>query len=203
MSLFDVLSRHFRFDRGPDNLPILARPRPGREYGRIQLAKVLGDLGFRTGIEIGVGEGYSANLWCEAVPGLKLVGIDPYIGGGSRKQRRYDRYRAKAGQLTEKWDFELWVMESLEAVDKFEDESVDFVQIDGNHTFDLVVQDLIQYTPKVRKGGLILLHDYCAFRRGGVVKAVDAYTHCHRIDPWYVTRDCNPVAFWERGVERA
>ena len=29
-----------------------------------------------------------------------------------------------------------------------------------------------------------------------VVQAVDAYTHCHSIRPWYVTREKEPCAFW-------
>ena len=102
-----------------------------------------------------------------------------------------------------KFGFKVWKMTSMEAVDRFEDESVDFVNIDGGHKFDVFVQDLVRYVPKVRRGGLILIHDYCPIMGGGIVKAVDAYTHCHRIDPWYVTHDYFPTAFWQRGVERA
>jgi hypothetical protein len=80
---------------------------------------------------------------------------------------------------------------------------LDFVFIDGDHRFDPCVQDLIRWTPKVRQGGMVLMHDYCAFSRAGVMKAVDAYTHCHRIDPWYITRDYAPTVFWQRGSERA
>ena len=51
--------------------------------------------------------------------------------------------------------------------------------------------------------GLVLVHDYCAFGMSGVIPAVDAYTHCHKIDPWFVTRDMEPTAFWQRGTEKA
>jgi len=54
----------------------------------------------------------------------------------------------------------------------------------------------------VRIGGLVLVHDYCAFGMSGVIPAIDSYTHCHWIDPWYVTRDQEPTAFWQRGAER-
>ena len=37
-----------------------------------------------------------------------------------------------------------------------------------------------------------------AMRRGGVIEAVDAYTRCHMIHPWYVTREDLPTAFWVR-----
>ncbi len=92
---------------------------------------------------------------------------------------------------------------SLDVVDSFEDRSLDFLYIDGNHEFDPVMQDLIRWAPKVRRGGLVMLHDYCVFWWGGVITAVNAYTSAHRVDPWYVTRDTLPTAFWEKGAEVA
>jgi predicted O-methyltransferase YrrM len=195
--LHDVIQKHFRIVPGNDNLPIVAHPLPKRDMGRVQLAKVVNDFGCRTGIEIGVGGGYSAALWCETAPGLQLTGIDPYDGKAS------GRRHAKAEKRAGKHNFTILKATSMEVVDQFDDESVDFLHIDGNHTFDFVVMDIVRYVPKVRPGGLVALHDYCPLTRGGVAQAVDAYVHCHRIDPWYITRDCNPTAFWERGVERA
>jgi predicted O-methyltransferase YrrM len=203
MTFEEALAEHFHIDPGNDNLPVLAKPRTGRDMGRHQIAKVLNDLGYRTAIEIGVGQGVSTVLWCKAISGLKLTGIDSYIGSTSQMQGRQDRYYSRAKRLEKRFDFQLRKMASMDAVDQFEDESVDFVNIDGDHTFDAVVQDIIRYVPKVRKGGLVMVHDYCAFKLAGVMKAVDAYTHCHRIDPWYVTQDCNPTAFWVRGAELA
>jgi len=194
--LVKALSKYFKMPRGMDNLPVVAMPRTGRDTGRHQLAKAMYDFGCRSGIEIGVGGGKSAQMWCEAIPGLQLIGIDSYPG-------RASRHFSKAQKRAEQCGFQLLRISSMEAVDKFEDESVDFVHIDGDHTFDFVMLDIIRWTPKVKKGGLVLCHDYCSLNSGGVVKAVDAYVHCHRIDPWYVTRDCNPVAFWQRGIERA
>jgi hypothetical protein len=77
------------------------------------------------------------------------------------------------------------------------------VYIDGDHTFDAVMLDLLQYAPKVRPGGVIALHDYCRVWDGGVMDAVDAYTRNHGISPWYVTYDFAPTAFWQRGAEAA
>lgn len=200
--LYDLLSKYFRFNRGHDNLPILGTPRTGRERGRLQLGQVMNELGFRTGIEIGTQYGGSAKIWCEAMPGLDLTCIDPYIGGMSRKQHHQDKAYVEAQKNAKRFGFKLLKMKSMEAVDRFEEESVDFINIDGDHRFDTCVQDIVRYVPKVRPGGLILIHDYCTFKAAGVMKAVDAYTHCHRIDPWYVTRDYEPTVFWQRGAER-
>ncbi len=202
-SVSELLPKYFTFKAGLDHLPILGVPSTGRERGRHQLAAMMNELGFRTGIEVGTAHRVSAKIWCKAIPGLDLTCIDPYIAGSTRTQQRHDTRYKNAQVHAKTYGFKLLRMTSMEAVDDFEDGSVDFVHIDGDHRFDAVVQDIVRYVPKVRKGGLVLLHDYHVFKLGGVMKAVDAYTHCHRIDPWYVTRDYEPTVFWERGSERA
>jgi pimeloyl-ACP methyl ester carboxylesterase len=72
----------------------------------------------------------------------------------------------------------------------------DFAFIDGDHTFEAAIQDIIHWSSKVKQGGMIAVHDYCAMRYSGVVFAVDAYTRSHHIDPWFVTRETLPTAFW-------
>ena len=49
---------------------------------------------------------------------------------------------------------------SNDAVNDFEDGSFDFVYIDGIHTYDGVKSDIINYLPKIKKGGVIGGHDY-------------------------------------------
>jgi hypothetical protein len=49
---------------------------------------------------------------------------------------------------------------STDAVEFFDDESLDFVYIDANHKYDFVKQDLELWYPKVRKGGVFSGHDY-------------------------------------------
>ncbi len=46
------------------------------------------------------------------------------------------------------------------ASELFEDESLDFVYIDANHTYQGVKDDIKLWFPKVKKGGLLLGHDY-------------------------------------------
>lgn len=201
-NLDSVLRVHFRLGRAPDNLPLLATAKYNREGGRLQLGKVMHDLGFRIGAEIGTRYGGSAKIWCEAMPGLDLTCIDPYLGYHTRSQEEQDKVYVGAQESAKRFGFKLLKEKSLEVVDRVENASLDFVNIDGDHTFDACVQDIIRWVPKVRPGGLVLIHDYCTFKQCGVIRAVDAYTHCHRIDPWYVTRDYEPTAFWQRGTER-
>lgn len=42
----------------------------------------------------------------------------------------------------------------------FEDNSLDFVYIDANHAYEFVRQDINLWFPKVKKGGMVMGHDY-------------------------------------------
>jgi hypothetical protein len=42
----------------------------------------------------------------------------------------------------------------------FSDATLDFVYLDGNHSFESVLSDLTNWYPKVRPGGLLCGHDY-------------------------------------------
>jgi len=163
----------------------------------------MNDLGLKKGVEIGCRYGHSAILWKQAIPDLDLTCVDPYRAYHRVRQESQDRIYAAAMIHAEQHGFKILRKASLDAVDDFADGSLDFVNVDGDHTFDAAIQDIIRWAWKVREGGLVLVHDYCAFAMSGVIPAVDAYTNCHWIDPWYVTRDMEPTAFWMRGAERA
>lgn len=51
-------------------------------------------------------------------------------------------------------------MDGSEASKLFADESLDFVYIDANHTYEAVKEDLNNWYRKVKSGGLIMGHDY-------------------------------------------
>lgn len=63
---------------------------------------------------------------------------------------------------------------SWEAAYKFEDESVDFVFIDADHSYDSVLKDIRSWYPKIKPNGIISGHDYRHDPAGmGVVTAVN------------------------------
>ena len=84
---------------------------------------------------------------------------------------------------------------SMDALSDVKDGELDFVFIDGNHLFNYAMADIIFWSPKVRSGGMIAVHDYYQ-GESGVVKAVDCYTYCNHIIPWYTTKELQPTAFW-------
>jgi hypothetical protein len=51
-------------------------------------------------------------------------------------------------------------MSSDVACKLFSDESLDFVYLDANHSYDGFIKDFNNWYPKVKKGGLIAGHDY-------------------------------------------
>lgn len=175
-------------------------------HSRLELAQYFNKLGFKKGAEVGVADGIYSEKLCKAIPGLELFCIDPWEtysdnrrGGGVQQQ--HDNFE-KAKQKLLPFKTHFLRMFSMDAVRQFEDESLDFVFIDGNHDFDFVMEDLIAWSRKVRKGGIISGHDYYHFHNSGVIEAVNAFTEANRIDlqltDWnnLEYRDDRPPCFW-------
>lgn len=65
---------------------------------------------------------------------------------------------------------------SVVAAMKIEDESLDFVYIDADHSYENVMNDINAWFPKVRKGGIVSGHDYCRYlEHFGVIEAVNEF----------------------------
>jgi len=59
---------------------------------------------------------------------------------------------------------------SHDVASQFEDESIDFGFLDGNHTYEHLKKDIELWYPKIKKGGILAGHDYTW---GGVARAVN------------------------------
>ncbi len=178
-----------------DNMPCLVR-----RGSRGTLAHVFEKCGLDKGVEIGTMVGGYAKVLCEVNTRLHLTTIDPWVACGHLNQRRQDmRYREAVKNLEpyiKSDNVTILRKFSMEALEDFPDKSIDFVYIDGAHDYDNVCMDLIFWAYKVRENGIIALHDYMAGHGAGVMKAVDGFTHCHDIRPWYLTRERESTAFW-------
>lgn len=64
---------------------------------------------------------------------------------------------------------------SVEAAADFPDGYFDWIYVDGDHRYEAVLQDLLTYQSKVKKGGFVAGDDYESpgWWEGGVKKAVD------------------------------
>jgi tRNA A37 threonylcarbamoyladenosine dehydratase len=65
-------------------------------------------------------------------------------------------------------------LNSTEASNLYDDESLDFVFLDASHEYENVKSDLIHWYPKIKYGGIIAGHDYCK-EWNGVVLAVNEF----------------------------
>jgi hypothetical protein len=160
---------------------------------RTDLPELFKSWGFTRGAEIGVWKGEFAELFCKA--GLSMIAVDPWIGYPEYIDHRRHGKIAGAYQIAVERlaPFECKIIRkfSVEAAKDVQDDSLDFVYIDGNHSLLDVVQDLTIWTPKVRAGGIISGHDYDAFPSGGayhihVKEAVEAFTTAYKINPWFI-----------------
>jgi len=129
--------------------------------------------GFRIGAEIGTGKGATAVHLLRNNPGLHLVEI-AYYTSSERKQGDYtalgkelwwNRVRRYRHRMT------VLPYPSRMAAGKIKDESLDFIFIDADHSYKECLWDILNWMPKVRKGGLVSGHDF-QDRFPGVKKAV-------------------------------
>jgi predicted O-methyltransferase YrrM len=163
---------------------------------RKRLIQYFPEWGLRYGAEIGVDRGRFSEFMFQHIPNLKLYCIDNWhwkLRGESRYKSTLDRLKPYNATILRDT--------SMNALQFITDASLDFVYIDANHEFDFVMQDIIEWSKKVRPGGLVLMHDWYKFRGGGVVDAVNAYTNAHGIIQWFITDEKTPTAFWIRATD--
>ena len=71
--------------------------------------------------------------------------------------------------------YEILRMTSEKAAPRFNDESLDFVFIDGDHSYIGCSLDIRLWYPKVKNGGVFSGHDYREKDGYGVIRAVDEF----------------------------
>jgi len=132
-----------------------------------------------TGVELGVSYGFLAQHLLEACPQLHLVGVDAYCqahaGAGyeGAGDAHFDAQCARTrGYLEPTGRWELLRTTTHAAAQNF-DRQVDFVFVDAEHTYEAAREDILDWYPKVRPGGLICGHDYGQPIWPGVKRAVD------------------------------
>ena len=134
-----------------------------------------------------------------SVPNISMIfGVDPYVEhtdyGVTRSQEDMDKYLKIAEENLEAYKdrYTLVKYSSAEAAAGFDDDTFDFVLIDGDHSYEGVKADLNAYYPKLKKGGHIFVHD-CF--RDEIVKAIHEYREENRIRiPLNMSK--NYVNFW-------
>jgi SAM-dependent methyltransferase len=162
-------------------------------FTRENLASLFNKLGFKKGAEIGVARGHYSETLCKEIKELRLACVDPWMRYAGNPRGRVNTEQEECFQITKKklegYNVKFFRTYSMEAVKEFPEYFLDFVYIDGNHCFDYVMQDLIEWGKRVRPGGIIAGDDYYEFKWAGVIEAVQAYIGAHRVKQWYLTAD--------------
>ncbi len=183
------------------------KPFKPRKQGAV-LIRLLKDRPHAVGAEIGVNFGETFVQLLRGLPNLELIyAVDPWCA-----YPEYKRVLAEAKWRTQEAFDEVFkrfltrilplahrvsILRafSTAAARVLRDGSLDFVFIDGNHSYEYVRDDIAAWAPKVKQGGLIAGHDYLAHPKSGenwgVIEAVNerfpnVHTEPHHV--WWVEK---------------
>jgi hypothetical protein len=148
---------------------------------RIEMSKLFHGLG----VEVGVADGDYAEVILSNPEVRKLYGIDLYLphpgysdytrGTTFNKMKRHATEKLAKFGPKHRFMFDF----SMDAVKYFEDESLDFVYIDADHSYKTCLEDITEWAKKVKSGGIVCGDDYEERRssdiRYGVIHAVNDY----------------------------
>lgn len=178
-----------------DGIKNLGRPFEIPDCSRNDLPEFFVRQGFKRGVEIGVYKGdYSQHF---AIAGLEHYAIDPWQIYSDYKnirgQKRLDFQFGHTHRLLDKYpNCTIIRKTSIEALEDFEDDSLDYVYIDGNHHLRYVVEDIVEWSKKVRPGGVVSGHDWiwtpftATLNVCHVVYAIKAYINAYNIEHFWV-----------------
>jgi len=188
-SAFDLPGMRKSFDAFLGRRP--ARPDSiGSLMSREQIPRLLDDLKLLgSGVEVGVQSGVFSEAILEYWTGRRLISIDPWaeaaaadyvdianVDTASHETLYGDTLRRlrRFGERSE-----VWRMTGSEASILIGPDSLDFAYLDARHDLRSVQQDISDWWPTIRPGGILAGHDYLDGRlpagEFGVKSAVDAF----------------------------
>lgn len=140
-------------------------------------------------VEIGCHVGLSTSFFASKFK--RVYAVDPWKSGYddtdtaslSNLEEAYKIFQQRCSYYN---NIEVIRKSSVDSYELFDNESLDFVYIDGNHQYEYVLKDIKYWLPKIKQNGYIGGHDYCIrfndkggyeefpdFDWNGVVKAVN------------------------------
>jgi len=160
------------------------------------MSSLFAELGFKIGAEIGVNKGRFSKWMMYKMrrnkPKLFLIDNYPvyedfgYYADPVRQKACYEEAKVRLAKFNCEWVLK----SSMEAVKDFLDNSLDFVFIDANHHYEFVVNDIAEWSKKVKPGGIVSGHDYSK-HMFEVKAAVDGWVKSRKIKPWFLTEKSN------------
>lgn len=163
------------------------------QFGLLLNAKGLN----RTAVEIGTYQGaFALSLLANWERGV-LHCVDPWSNDiddyendciyGTNRNRDYNITLNKLTPFAKRVEYHQKL--SSDAIGEFQNASVDFVYIDGNHNRKYVEWDIHNWWLKVRPGGIIAGHDIDGHWTDQVKPVVMGFCEKHTLQPYYVLGD--------------
>lgn len=130
--------------------------------------------GFRYGVELGVSGGRFTSFLCATIHDMHMTAVDlwqeqpqnnsdgsqTYLADDGWKHEEAFQNFKESCRLFFPGRVKIMRMSTLDAAKMVEDESVDFVFIDADHSYEGCKGDIDAWLPKVRKNGMLCGHDY-------------------------------------------
>jgi len=154
-----------------------------KNHRKLWLEKLVKDNNFTLGAELGVHEGVTHFHLLDMCPDLTMIGVDRYKGV---QEKYWLNFNLKQVQYGNRSMFHRTT--TSEAAKKVKDESLDFVFIDADHTYQSVLGDIQNWAPKVKPSGYICGHD---INMNDVERAVSETLGKYNTawdDVWYVKK---------------
>lgn len=107
-------------------------------------------------LEIGTWHGATACEIAKDKPRLKVVCVDPFKAGHATLSGDIDIWRKNAQP-----NMTLFVCTSEEYAKANPNERFDAIFVDGDHSYEWCMRDLMAVMPLLKKDGCLLAHDFC------------------------------------------
>ena len=170
------------------------------------LGHLLNDLDCQLGVEVGIYRGRFTATLAKRAPKMQLVGVDAwkvYLGYKDYENNdlETEAYKDAVRRTKDYPQVKLINAWSVDAAKMFKDDSIDYLFIDANHTYEWVVEDMKAWIPKVKKGGIIMGHDYFVMKKlnFGVIQAVNGWIETKHINHLFTWSDNCPSWMYVQG----
>lgn len=146
--------------------------------------------GWTKGAELGVAEGRTLFHLLRTCPALSMIGVDLFTSQytGEPHTRWKSSVETKAKKYADRLSF--INKSTVEAAPLVPDNSLDFIFIDADHSYEGVKRDIELWRPKVRSGGYLSGHDVGALPvRTAVQEMCPGFNEWKPDGVWWIKRE--------------
>lgn len=159
-----------------------------------------------TYVEIGLAYGFHMETMLKAFSDVKCYGIDPYIPYDPTDcfnsigkidtllsvKENFDLFSLSVSQRLSKYKNFNHIRETSQTCYKqFDNESIDLVFVDGEHTYDAVNSDCNLWWDKIKVGGIMAWDDYSNSSAPGTKNAIDEFVKNKKLQLHFISNSIN------------